>query len=210
MRANAVRAANSIIARSSISARTPRRQATPSAKAQLQIRIRLTILNLAARRRSPPRPTNTLTARIRRLNRNTAPIKPIAKDIRQVVPDRLAVEVVAEDRLADIRLEDAVFLAGDLERDAAGFRIPVECLAVGLVFFYGDLWAHGAAYGPEVDGCVALVCHDCTADGVGGAGDEAEGCERGEKHFAVCLWVNVSECMNGVLGLVDDQFGYKR
>lgn len=114
MRANAMRAARSVITWSSGSARTPRRQAAPRAERQHQIRIRLAVFYLTPGRRLSPRPADTRTAGVARLHREGSSIKAIAKHIGHIIPDSVSVEVIAEDCLADVGLENAVLNWCDL------------------------------------------------------------------------------------------------
>lgn len=116
MTSNAVRAANPIITRRCVSTRTPTRQAMPSAEGQLQIRLRLTVLDLAACGWSSIIPVDALTIRIRWLDRHRATHEPITENVAHVVPDGVCalIVVVREDCLADIGLEDSI-------RDGADF-----------------------------------------------------------------------------------------
>lgn len=129
----------------------------PRAKCQLQIRLFLTLPHLAAGRRPAIRPSNVITRLIAWLNAQRASREAIAEERVQVVPDEGFVDVVGEDQLAGIWREEAVEGRSDLERDAAGDEVGVELFAVGAVFEEGNLVAHVAADGPEVDGVVALV-----------------------------------------------------
>lgn len=140
-------------------------------KCQLQIRIRLTRLNLTSCRLLPRSPRNTLTARIRRSDFNGAACKPIAKYRAHIVPDLIGVEAVCEVDLRDVGLEQAVLHGSDFQRNAAGCGVDVEDFAVGRVFGDGVLLANAAAYGPEVDWFVALVRYDCAADGLRSRGE---------------------------------------
>jgi hypothetical protein len=167
--------------RRSTPTRVPTRQALARTKRQLQIRISPTILDLATRRRLPRTPDNTLTSRIRRLERQSPSGEAVAEDIAHIVPDAVAVEVVRKDCLADIRLEDSAFDGGDLERDTAGSGIPDERLAVRCVRVDDVLVAYGAADGPEVYGLGALVGHDCATSRVD-ACNESSNSECVEKH----------------------------
>lgn len=142
---------------------TPRRQTFPRTEAQLQIRIRLTRFNLAARRLFPKRKHDTLTTGITRLDRQRPPRKPITKYVRQIVPDLSTIEIVTEDRLADVGLEKAVGDGRDFECDAPGLRVAVENFAVGGVFGDGDLGSDAAADRPQVDSLVAVIGYDCAA-----------------------------------------------
>lgn len=105
----------------------------PSTKRQFQIRLRLTILDLASTRRNTIPKLNRLTRGIARFDCHSPAGKSIAKHITHIVPDVAAVEVVCEDCLADVRLEDAVILRSDFDGDAAAHWVAAEGLAVGLV-----------------------------------------------------------------------------
>lgn len=182
MRTNAVSAAGPWITWSSISAGAPRGQATPSAETQGQIRIGLAIFDLTPRRRLAPRPANILTAGIRGLDSESAAIESVSEHIRHVVPDGIAVQIVAEDGLADIGLENAIFNCCDLERNTSGRGVAMERLAVRLVLADDDLVADAATHGSKINGLVALVGDDCTANRLCSASDEGQGSECSEEH----------------------------
>jgi hypothetical protein len=146
--------------------RIPRRQAMPRAESQLQVRVRLTTLDLAACKLFPRAPGNTVAARVRWGNLHRATGETIPKNVAHVVPDLVDIEVVRKVRLADVRLEDAAFDRADLEDDAAGHRVAMEHFAVGRVFRDGVLGADAATYGPEIDRLVALIGHDSATDGL--------------------------------------------
>ena len=156
------------------------------AKSQLQIRIRLTILNLTPRGRLPRPPRNSITARIRRRNLHRPPRKPISKDIAHVIPNLIDIEVIREDGLADVRLENAAFDVGNLERDPPRHRVAAESLTVRRILGDCVLRADTTADGPEIDGFVALVGYYCAADCLR-AGNERGESDGGEEH---------SECSN--------------
>lgn len=180
---NAMRTTRPPLIRRIVTARVPTRQAMTRAERQLQIPIRSTTLDLTAAWRLPRSPRDTLTARVGRRDLHCPAGESIAEDVAHVVPDLVRVEIVREDRLADVRLEDAVFDGADFQGNATGSGIAVEDLAVRSVFGDGVLRADAAAYRPEVNRFVALVCHDCATDSFR-ANDEREGgnSERIEKH----------------------------
>jgi hypothetical protein len=148
MTPNTMRATKSRIIRRRIPTRIPARQAaslhsvshyltTPSfifthrTNGQFQITPSRTPLNLTPSPRLPRTPQYTLTRPIRRSNLQRSPREPVAKEVRHVIPDGVAVEVVCEDGLAGIGLKDAVLNGAEFDRDAAGLGIGVEGLAVG-------------------------------------------------------------------------------
>lgn len=182
VRTNAMSAAGPWIAWSSISAWAPRGQATPSAETQRQIRIGLAILDLAACRRLAPWPADILTAGIRGLDSESAAIESVPEHVRHVVPDGISVQIVAEDCLADIGLENAILDSCDLEGNSSGRGVAMERLAVRLVLADDDLVADATTHGPKINGLVALVGDDCTANRLCGASDEGQGSECSEEH----------------------------
>lgn len=151
------------------------------AESQLQIRIRLAILDLTPRRRLSPAPRNALAAAIRRLDGHRASREAVAKDIAHVVPDLVDIEIVGENRLADIGLENSALNGGYLQRNTARHGVASERLAVRSILCNGVLRADAAADGPEVDGFIALVRYDCAADSLD-TGDEGDKSECVEEH----------------------------
>lgn len=152
-----------------------------SAEGQLQVRLSLAALHLAACRRDTLAPRNALAGRIRGLNDHSPSSESIPENIAHIVPDRLAIQVVREYRLADVWLEEPVLHGGDLDGNATRLWIAMELLAVGLIKSERDLRSDLAADRPEIDGGVALVGDDGTADSLG-TGDEGEKSERVEDH----------------------------
>lgn len=171
---------------------------------QFQIRLRLTSPNPTSRRRQARIPRDSLTPRVRRPNRQGATRKILAKQTAHVVPNPAGsgVEVVRQNHLADIGLEEAARGGCDFERDAARRGIAVEGLAVRGVFGECVLRADAAAYGPEVDGVVALVCDDGAADrglDAGDGGDE-EGDEQ--RHVVYFFWTRFRKEIIHMAGLL--------
>jgi hypothetical protein len=159
----------------------PTRQAMVRTKRQFQVRFRLAALNRAPCTRLTSIPADALTVRIARFDCHCASGKPIPEEITHVVPHLVGIiDVVCEDRLADIGLEDAAFSVRELEGDAAGNGVAMEGLAVGSVLFDGLLGANCASDGPEIYGFVALVGYDGTADGWRSSGGEGARNEGGE------------------------------
>lgn len=154
----------------------------PSAEAQLQVRIGLAVLDLTPCRRLAPRPGDTVAACVRRFDGHCAAIEAVTEHIRHIVPDSIAIKIVAEDSLADIGLENTIFLSCDLKGDASGDGVAMEHLAIRLVLADGDLVANAATYGPKINGPVALILDDGTANRLCSAGDEGQGGECTEKH----------------------------
>lgn len=155
------------------------------AKRQFQICICLAILNLATGRRLARVPSNAVAARVRGCDFQGSTSKTIAEDVAHVVPDLIDVEIVCEDKLADVRFEDTVLDIGDLERDAAGCWIAVENLTVGSVFGNRLLGANATTDRPEVDGFVALVGHNRAANGLHTSDERDE--SDGVKEHNECL-----------------------
>lgn len=167
---------------------TPTRQATTRAKRQGQVTAGPAHLDRAPSGLLSICPNNVLTRSIARLQRHCASGKSITKDIAHVVPDLLAIKIVGENSLADIRLEDAILNRRNLERDAPGLRVAPECLAVGRRRRDLLLRSDTSAYRPEVNSLRTLITHDCATDGVdvrqekrGQGSEESDG---GEKHIA--------------------------
>lgn len=126
MAANTMRTTSPRLTRRRIPTRTPARQTLPRTKTQHQIPLRPTNPHLTPRWRFPPRPHNLCTALISRDHTNRAPPKCIAKNIRQIIPYLLAVEIIREDGLTDVGLVETVFYGGDFDSDAAGDGVAVE------------------------------------------------------------------------------------
>lgn len=163
---------------------TPRRQAAPSTETQLQVRAGLANLNLTSSRRISPRPRNGLTASVARFDIHRSATEPIAKDIAHIIPDLVAVKSVRENGLADIRHKEAVIDGCHFERYASADRVAAEGFAVALIFGDHDFGTDGPADRPEVDGTVALICNDCTADGLRGGHESGKSEDLVEKHSA--------------------------
>ena len=122
------------------------------AESQLQVRIRLAILNLAASWRITKSPADALTSGVRWLQRHRPSRESVSKDVRHVIPDLAAIKVVCEDGVADIRLEEAVVDGADLDGYAAASGVAMEDFAIGLILRKYDFGPDGTADGPEVDG----------------------------------------------------------
>jgi hypothetical protein len=107
MIANTMRAARPRLTRRRVSStRRPTRQALVGTKCQLKIRLSSTVLDLTTSGRLSIRPHDALTRWIRRLEGHGTSRKAVTENVAHIVPDLVDVEVVREDRLADVWLEN--------------------------------------------------------------------------------------------------------
>lgn len=136
---------------------------------QSDARACLAIPDLAASGRDTARPANLGASGQRRANREEVARERIAKDIRQIIPDSVAIQSVGKVGLRTAIVQ-AILGPGDLQSDTTRGRIVVYGLRVGSARFDGLTRTNGAAHGPEVDGSVASVHDFGVANGIGERG----------------------------------------
>lgn len=135
--------------------------------------------NVTSQPRLARGPRDDITSLICRPDFHGATRKAVAEDIRNVLPDLVAVEIVREDGLADVGLEDAALDGGHLEGGAVRYGIAAKVFSVKSVFGDDLLGSYAGADGPEIDGVVALVCDNRTTNDLR-ASSEAE---KGESNI---------------------------
>lgn len=127
-----------------------------STQSQGNILIRTAVLNLASSRRDTAAPNNLGASSVGAGNNHLVAVEGIAKDIRKIVPDGVALKVDGEVGLGLASVE-TIGLDGDLDGTAAGYGVSREGLAIGTALSKGCWVGDGAANGPGGDAEGALV-----------------------------------------------------
>lgn len=141
------------------------------------------VLDLAATGRDSVGPVDGRASRVVAPDGEAVALEGVAEDVAEVIPDRLAVEVVGVDGLGAAVVE-TVRVTGHLQGPTAGDGVLVEALGVGsAVRVQGVRARDGAADGPEGDGEITLVDDPGLRDSVVGIGvrhgDTGEGEDGG-------------------------------